>query len=170
MVERQPRLSGHFASLPDPLIPSAQDRGFSLLEVLIVLAIMAVMISLIGVRIVNSVDGTRFARHSEATLAQVKQFRAQAMLTKRKLIIITQDSSDDSGANTATDLQNWPQNSRRQFNAPEGWTISGADIKISEGGICYGGIVNLADGNGRHAQFSLTPPRCDIQRYLPDPR
>jgi len=132
------------------------EAGFSLLEVLIVLAIMGLILSLVGVRLVNSIDGTRFSKQSEATLADVKLFRAQAMLDKHPLIILTTDNT--------VDLQTWPQNFHRRFDIPKGWTVSGEPIKISEGGICYGGAVKISNSNGRSARYILSPPRCELNR------
>jgi len=71
-----------------------KDSGFSLLELLIVLAIMSVMLSIAGTRVISSIESARFARTVDAAIANIRLIRADAML---KLIFLDLNNHEING-------------------------------------------------------------------------
>lgn len=137
----------------DPLVQKA-EAGFSLLEILIVLAIMGVMMTLIAPRMVSSIESARFSRTVNLAAQQVSQLRAQAVLEKRPIIFAPSGGEIiNINALTITDLE-----------LPEGWQMSGDMIAISATGLCEGGRVSFTSQNGQSAIFKYEAPHCRAER------
>ncbi len=135
---------------------SDRRSGLSLLEMLVVLAILGMMVSLIGARLVTSVESTRFSRTADAAIAGIKIMRVEAMLAGMAYQIREID------ANPSTE-QRFNLQTRR-FDLPDGWQHLGDVIRISETGFCSGGRVTLKGPSGRLATYQLDPPRCEGTR------
>lgn len=128
------------------------ESGFSLLEMLIVLAIMGLMLSLVGVRSITAIESTRFASTADGGIASIRLLRAEAMLNDMPLYVI--------GSGTLA-LHN---GQIRALDLPQGWTVSGDNILISKTGICNGGQLTLQDPTNRRATYALSPPLCEPRR------
>ena len=142
---------------------SPDEAGFSLLEIIVVLAIMALMLSLVGTRMINSIDSNSFIRTSEAAVADVLIVRSDAMLSGETRSFVTHSVSEAD--RRARDLQ-----SLRRFDVPEGWTVEGNVIDISPSGVCTGGYISMRNGQGRKIVFRLSPPKCEPVRVSLDPQ
>jgi len=132
--------------------------GFSLLELLVVLAIMSIVLSLAGARMFSSLESTRFFRTADAAVADVIRLRAEAMLGNESLTLIT----DSTPAESAADA---PRKHRR-LNVPAGWRVSGAPVTISAAGVCGGGQLRLQSPQGRQIDYRLSPPKCTPERLI----
>ena len=137
--------------------PNRADAGFSLLEVIVVMAIMAIMMSLVGTRIVNTIESNRFIRTAEAAIADVLIVRADAMLNgeARRMITLSADP-DLLEENGAANI--------RRFDVPANWRVEGDIIEISPSGVCNGGFISMSAPDGRKIVFSLSPPKCEPAR------
>lgn len=137
----------------DNTIRNSGEAGFSLLEILVVLAIMSVMMILVGSRMTSALDSARFISTAENAISDIQVLRMRAMLTQHEQILITQDSG-------APSYKSWKDIRVLPFDVPEDWLVEGDTIKISEHGICTGGKVVFTSSEGRKISFNLTPPSC----------
>ena len=140
---------------------SPDEAGFSLLEIIVVLAIMALMLSLVGTRMVSSIESNSFIRTSEAAVADILIVRSDAMLSAQPRSFVTHSVSQ--AEMDTRDLQ-----SLRRFDVPEGWTVEGDIIDISPSGVCTGGYISMRNAQGRKVVFRLSPPKCEPVRVSLD--
>ncbi len=141
-----------------PLKPHPDDEaGFSLLELVVVLAIMAIMMSLVGTRMINTIEGARFIRTAEAAVADVLIVRADAMMNAEARVIVTHSVKD-------SDINALKFDDIRRFDVPKNWTVEGEMIDIAASGVCSGGYISMTAPSGRKAVFRLDPPKCEPHR------
>lgn len=137
------------------------DAGFSLLELLVVLAIMSIVLSLAGVRMLNSLDGARFNRTADAAVADLLILRADAMLGGHALVLLTDTARVDNDI--------IPPDKQRRLALPQGWRVEGDAITVSATGVCGGGRLRLVGPTGRRIDYVLTPPKCTATRLIAPP-
>lgn len=135
----------------------SREAGFSLLEIIVVLAIMGIMLSVVGARMVGAVESNRFIRTAEASIADVLLIRSDAMLSGAARSLVTESVTEDEV--DARELQ-----SLRRFDVPEGWIVEGDVIDISASGVCSGGYISMKNPEGRLAVFRLIAPKCEPER------
>lgn len=133
------------------------ERGFTLLEVLVVLAIFGIILSLAGARMMGSIESARFARLSDAIMAEVLVVRAEAMLSNEPRVIATQTMS-------RADIESVPTAYLKRFTLPEGWSVTGAPVHITQSGICQGANLRIMSDKQRIADYLLKPPYCEATR------
>ena len=133
------------------------EAGFSLLEIIVVLAIMALMLSLVGARMVSAIESNSFIRTSEAAIADILLVRSDAVLSGETRSFVTHSTA--AAEMEARDLQ-----SLRRFDVPEDWTVEGDIIDISASGVCSGGYISIQNSQGRKVVFQLSPPKCEPVR------
>lgn len=121
------------------------------------LAIMSIMLTLVGARLFNTIESTRFSRTAEAAMADILIYRAEAMLAREGRFIVTQSTSKKN-------MDRHSKSNLRYFNVPKNWSISGDAIEISSSGICNGSLLTIRSPEGRRAVFHLSPPNCKAQR------
>ncbi len=137
--------------------PRAREAGFSLLEVMVVLAIMGLMLSVVGARMIGAIESNRFIRTAEAAMADVLLVRSDAMLNSSARSLVTESV-------TESELDKRGLQTLRRFDVPEGWLVEGDIIEISASGVCSGGYVSIKNPEGRLAVFRLNPPKCNAER------
>ena len=135
-----------------------KTAGFSLMEVLIVLAIMGLMLSVVNVRLVRTAETTYFNKTADAALSDIVLLRASAVLDEKPLLLVM----DDSRLKLLTGSQ---KTIAHRLELPNGWRVEGDDIFISNTGTCFGGQIVIADNTGRQAHYKLTPPVCESERF-----
>ena len=140
--------------------PLRKNAGFSVLEMLVVLVIMGLMLSLVGARMMTSLDATRFARTVDAAAADIRLIRADAMLTREPRYIVTDTSMRSS------DLDAIPKAHIRALSVPADWRVAGGTIYIAPSGVCTGGTLRIT-GGGRMADYAVTAPKCGVTRLAP---
>ncbi len=131
--------------------------GFSLLELVVVLAIMAIMMSLVGTRMVNTIESARFIRTAEAAVADILIVRADAMMSAEARAFVTHSTK-------GKDISARRLETIRRFDVPEDWTVEGDIIDISASGVCSGGYISMRAASGRKAVFRLDAPKCEPHR------
>lgn len=133
------------------------NAGFSLLEVVVVLAIMGLILSIVGQRAVQNIESAYFVNTSESVLADVVYWKIDANVNQQTRII----EMSETGPQDWTEQE---QRNIRTLDLPKGWISEGDPIRISSTGMCFGGRVTLEDENGRRIAYELTPPHCDRRR------
>lgn len=133
------------------------EQGFSLLELMVVLAIMGIMLSLVGARLNENIEGSRFIRTSEAAMADVLMVRADAIMNAQPRSLIPHSTR-------AKKLEGRRAENMRRFDVPEGWRVEGEIIEISPSGVCSGGVLAVTNPQGRRVVFRLRAPRCTPER------
>ena len=137
---------------------SSEDQlGFSLLEILVVLAIMSIMMVLVGTRMTSAIEATRFFRTVENAVADVQTIRVQSMLTQYEHILVTEDQSQPS-------YKEWQDVRLISYDVPSDWKVEGDIIKISKRGFCSGGTISFTNPEGRKASYVVLEPSCAAER------
>lgn len=139
----------------NPLL--SRESGFSLLEIIVVLAIMALMLSLVGTRMINTIESNSFIRTSEAALADMLIVRSDAMLSGEPRAFVTNSVMK-------AEIDTRDAQSLRRFDVPQDWTVEGSIIDISPSGVCSGGYISIRNPQGRKAVYRLNPPKCGAVR------
>ena len=121
------------------------DGGYSLLELLVVLAITSLVIGVAGARVGTAVEAARFRQVAEGTLSDLQLLRARAWLDGERIDVIGADG------NTVFDL-------------PDGVTASGTPLTISPTGTCPDAQLTIASEDGRTARYQILAPDCRPQR------
>ena len=134
-----------------------RDDGFSLLEILVVLAIMGLLLSVVSVRMFSTIDSTRFIRETELAISGLNAYRAEALLRKHPLLILTDTPDPDAVKNIKADHI-------RRFELTEDGSVEGPSVSITSGGVCTGGPLTFKDGSGREISYTLAPPNCQPTR------
>lgn len=138
------------------MLKTNSQSGFSLLEVLVVLAIMSVMISVIGVQMVNSVNSTKFAKTSDAAIADLLLLRKDALFSQRDYFVVS--SNSDRFVAGESDII-------YHLEVPRDWLVTGDIIHISRRGVCYGGKLTIKyPAQNRSATYRISEPSCQGNR------
>jgi len=131
-----------------------KERGFSLLEILIVLALLGLVIAIATPRLSVYAQALQFSKKSQGTIYSLKRHRAEAVINKRGRWIVFGDGSLPFQTGRDVDVF--------RFEIPEGWTASGPPIYISEGGHCRESPeLVLSDSiSQRRAAYEILTPDC----------
>lgn len=135
------------------------DSGFSLLEILVVLAIMSVMMVLVGTRMTSAIEATRFFRVSENAVADIQTMRVRSMLHQYEHIIVPP-------SHDLPTLKAWQDTKISTYDIPPDWAAEGDIIKISKHGICSGGMISFTGPAGRKVSYKLIGPSCTAERVI----
>jgi prepilin-type N-terminal cleavage/methylation domain-containing protein len=128
--------------------------GFSLMEIMVTLAIISIVVSLVTASLSNSLQSARFAALTKAAVAEVRNYRAKALLSGQSAVIVT-----DTSASPSKSIKNiW------RLPLPPKWTTEGAAIEISPSGMCLGGEILMINPRGRRALYRFDPPECIPKR------
>lgn len=143
----------------DKTLHAQSDTGFSLLEILVVLAIMSVMMVLVGTRMTSAIEATRFFRMSENAVAEIQTMRVRSMLYQYEHIVVPPSQDPPT-------LKAWQDTKLASYDIPPDWTAEGDIIKISKHGICSGGVISFTGPAGRKVSYQLTAPSCIAERVI----
>lgn len=131
------------------------DSGFSLLEVLVVLAIIGTLLTVVSASFSSTIERIQFVKESRLAVAVIQEHRVEASLTKQARLIITDE----------TILGRWAEYQDNQvYTFPLNNTVdvAGDAIEISASGMCAGGTITLTSTNELKATFVLKSPECKI--------
>lgn len=121
------------------------DRGFTLLEVIVVLAIMGLVAAVATPSVVRGIDSWRRQAQSDSVMDQLRSLPARARASGRAI-----ELSDAALASATPPLQVEPGWS---LAVPEPWTVHA-------NGVCDGGTVELHQGQ-RMQVLQVSAPFCD---------
>lgn len=125
-----------------------QGEGFSLLEILVVLAIMALLAAVSAPPLARLLDSAEFRSRTDGAARDISQIRVAAFLQGRPFVFAP-DAPEAA-----------PVDSIREM-AAQGWLFRGDPIAASTAGVCSGGEITMVAPNGRAATFVFTAPDCD---------
>ena len=131
------------------------ESGFSLLEILVVLAIIGVLLSVGGTFIIGSVESVRFSQTADESVSDILAHRNEAFLRGKTHYIINHQNFIEE--QDSAEIVNW--------KTPDGWKVSGDVIRITDQGLCVvGGRVKIEDLSGRMATYEIQTPTCRIKK------
>lgn len=119
--------------------------GFTLLEMIVVLAILGLAAALVGPSMVKSIDTWRRKAAMDVLLDDVRALPGNARASGKPISI-----SDATLASATPPLR---VDSEWTLRAPKPWSV-GAN------GVCQGGDVIIGNGYGERT-ISVSPPFCD---------
>lgn len=132
--------------------PAAEaGRGFTLLELVVVLSIMGLAAALAAPSVMRSVDSWQAQAEVDAVADQMRGLPARARAAGRAIAI------DDEALRAE----------EPPLRVAEGWELAGADRWIVRAnGYCEGGVVDLRRGD-RRWRLRARAPFCDVERADP---
>jgi len=149
--------------------------GFTLLELLVVLALLGVITSLALPRLSRLYEGVSIRSERDYLLDQLQGLGQLAWLRGDNLIVYGTPAEDDLAENahdasgSAADGDDEPQTStvgavdytNFALDLPEGWEVHLEEpLRILANGVCLGGDVTLTHLNGFTDSITLEAPYC----------
>lgn len=124
----------------------AATRGFTLLEIIVVLAIMGLVAAVATPAVVRGIDSWRRQAQADALMDQLRGLPSRARAAGRPIEVST-----DTLATGTPPLRVDP-----------GWTLAvPAPWQVQANGVCQGGQVELHGDDGRVLAMEATAPFCD---------
>lgn len=140
---------------------STSESGFSLLEMLVVLAIMSMLVTLVSPSLISNISSIRFQKTAEASVKELKQFRVRAIIEGKGYVFKSRDTKRD-------DIISLEQ---QYFNVPANWSVVGETVKILPSGVCLGGEVTFLDNKSRQVTYFIEDFTCSSRRITrPNPQ
>jgi len=126
--------------------------GFTLLEVLVVLAIVSLVIAVAGAPTIKFYESARLKVVSQRIAEDIATLRFEAAILQQTLVF-----PDDF---IARSQRGGPNNQE----IPPGWKLEGDQIVFLPTGICLGGEITITDAAARSVKFLLPSPYCTPKR------
>jgi general secretion pathway protein H len=139
-----------------PDLASKGQRGFTLVELLVVLVIAALALSLVGTSISRSIGGAEMRTAARKVAASLRYTRTQAILSKsEQVFLVDTDKRTFKAADRET--EELPEGMNVELNTARSELTSetAGGIRFYPDGGSTGGNVRL-EANGRVYQVSVT--------------
>lgn len=122
-----------------------QPRGFTLLEIIVVLAIMGLVAAVATPAVVRGIDSWRRQAQADALMDQLRALPARARAAGRPIEVSAAALAGESPP----------------LHVDEGWTLAVPEPwQVQSNGVCQGGRVELHEGE-RVLELQATAPFCD---------
>ena len=146
------------------------SRGFTLLELLIVLLLMSLLAAIAAPNLVRLYASVQRQTERDYILDQFAGLGRMALRHGRSYVVITEaPSAPETGDGSEPQTLQPPERGTRRYviDLPEGWTIDlSHPLVIRHNGVCLGaGLTLLYDGKVE-ARFGLRPPYCRIAPHV----
>ena len=122
-----------------------RQRGFTLLEMIVVLAILGLATALVAPSAIRGIDSWRRQSELDSLLDQIRALPGNARATGKAIAI-----SDDALKAKYAPLRvaaDWA------LSVPKAW-------RVNANGVCQGGTVEIGNDHGKRI-IEVTPPFCD---------
>ena len=140
---------------PDPAMAVGSQRGFTLMEILIVMAVMALMVAIVGPNL------PRLANRVEASTERETVHDEISGLAYRAYVLGQSFTLDaESGHRLLED-------GRPLLDIPAGWSVYADPPLVHYGfnGYCSGGKLRLLAPDGSIEHVTLSPPFCRLDGH-----
>jgi prepilin-type N-terminal cleavage/methylation domain-containing protein len=125
-------------------------RGFTLLEILIVLALVSIVAAMVAPRLQRTYDAVARSGNRAEAVRQLERLPLLARDSGRAIVVPA-----DDGAALARLLQ-----------LPPGWQAKTLDpLRIEANGLCHGARIRV-QGDGAAETWTLSAPDCGIPDAL----
>jgi prepilin-type N-terminal cleavage/methylation domain-containing protein len=133
-------------SFPRNRPPHARASGFTLLELLVVLALVSMLAAMVAPRLQRTYEAIARSGDRAETLRQLESLPLRARAEGRA---IDAAAGDPAGLAPYLDL-------------PEGWSVRPLDpLRIESTGFCHPARIRV-DGGGGSETWSLSAPDCAV--------
>jgi prepilin-type N-terminal cleavage/methylation domain-containing protein len=154
-------------------LPVECSAGYTLVEILVVLAIAGMLVGVALPRLFNFYDSMEYANQRSSLLEQIEGLGYRAYTTGRGMTLAsTVDEVGAAKANASTsNTSNTSKPGTDSKTIPEipvllmpaNWRITLAKpVQYSLTGLCSGGQFTLAAPDGRKESFQLVAPLCRV--------
>lgn len=117
------------------------NRGFTLLELLVVLTLIGIIAGMVGPRLFSVADKLRYRNELQSMQLAINALPVDALLSGRPRIIDTHGAAD--------------------LQLPDGWHVMAKKpIRYQTNGICLGGELVVLHGDSIVSQLNLEAPYC----------
>lgn len=132
-------------------ISGTDCRGFTLIEILVVLIIAAMLAGIALPRLQQMVQSVEIANQRRSIINQLEGLGYRAFASGKPIRLASMSSMNNGNPE-------YPQ-----FQIPVGWRLQAKQpIEYAFNGICSGGIITLIDPANRGEFFKLKAPLCRL--------
>lgn len=138
-----------------PRRPGAGARGFTLVEVVVVLVIISLMLALVGTSISRNISGAEMRTAARKVAASLRYTRTQAILRKSEQVFVV-DTKNRTFKAPDRELETLPEGMNVELNTARSEVTSEhvGGIRFYPDGGSTGGNVRL-EANGRVYQVNI---------------
>jgi prepilin-type N-terminal cleavage/methylation domain-containing protein len=152
-------------------LPVGHSAGYTLVEILVVLAIAGMLVGVALPRLFNFYDSMEYANQRSSLLEQIEGLGYRAYTTGKGMTLAstvdevnaanTGTSNTSNTSKPGTDSKTIPE--IPVLLMPANWRITLAKpVQYSLTGLCSGGQFTLAAPDGRKESFQLVAPLCRV--------
>ena len=142
--------------------PAAKCRtapGFSLLELLVVLALMALLATLTLPNLQRIYASAQRTTERDLILKQLGSLPSIALLRQRDYVVLGTDvaTTEPSNGEAPIDAEPYP------LQVPEGWhVVFDKPLVVRASGVCLGAELTLSHADTPTLRVPLQPPYCAV--------
>ena len=143
------------------MVQAMRRTGFSLVELLVVLALVGLVLGLALPNLAGLLDSVTRATEREYILDQIAAAGRAAAQRGIDYAILDTPAPDAPDSNAAAAAP--PGVQRYPLDVPPAWRVQVEQpVLVRASGVCLGGIITVAHGDGPPTRLVLAPPHCRV--------